>query len=464
MGLLDFNKWMNLSESIAFDPSANYPDKTFGYIVGAVDSGKVVHGGTGGDWGGSLPRALWFAKIADEWGAANGKKGSLVSSQKRSRVLTASGNTSDHYKGNEDAYAVDISASGTEGDALLAYIMERFGHPEYKGGSWFNVNKNGYRYQVGWRVKNHFDHIHVGVKKVAGVQTKSSTSSSTTGTLGAKLLSNPKIAEWLKKNIEKPVTAEQLDGILKSDPTSFDWFKKTFNLNDSGEPVGSVSTTTGSTAKIKSSYDGEKAKNIDILVNEMASQGITNKYAIIAILSTIGKECGFIPKNEIGYGTTSAGRIRKIFGARVKDLTDSQIDVLKKDNVAFFDKVYGAEATKYLGWKTGNTAPGDGYKYRGRGFNQITFKHSYEKYSKIIGTDFVSNPDLLNDVNVAAKAAVAFLKNNLKGMGIDVTKPDVFSSRSEAVEKVVRANHGGGSVAGTEGLAKANEISNKFEA
>jgi hypothetical protein len=96
------------------------------------------------------------------------------SSQKRSRVKTASGSVSDHYKGNLSAYAIDIPASGQKGDELLACIMKKFNngsHSSYKGGKWLNVNVGGYRYQFGWRVKDHYDHIHVGVKKIGSSST-----------------------------------------------------------------------------------------------------------------------------------------------------------------------------------------------------------------------------------------------------------------------------------------------------
>ena len=265
MSLLNFNTWHSLTEAVAFDKSANYADKTFGYPVGAVDTTKVFQGGAGGDWGGSMQRALWFARTAADWAAANGKKGSIISSQKRSRVLTASGNTSDHYKGNDTAYAVDIATSGAEGDALLAYIMEKFGHPEYKGGSWFNITIDGYRYQVGWKVKNHFDHIHVGVKKTVGERVETAITN-VKETIGAKLVKHPKVAEWLTKNIPNPVTAEQLDGMLQKDPKLLNWFKKTFNLNDAGDPASSssISPTSGSvesnwmevTKKIIDNFEG----------------------------------------------------------------------------------------------------------------------------------------------------------------------------------------------------------------
>ncbi len=460
MSLLNFNTWHSLNEAVLFDKSANYPDKTFGYPVGTVDTVKVFPGGSNGDWGGSMQRALWFARTADDWAMANGKNRSLISSQKRSRVLTASGNTSDHYKGNSNAYAVDIATAGAEGDTLLAYIMEKFGHPEYKGGSWFNITIDGYRYQVGWKVKNHFDHIHVGVKKTLGERIETVVNN-VKGTLGAKLINHPKIAEWLKKNVPNAVTADQLDGLLKSDPKTFEWFKKTFNLNDAGDPLtGAPGETTVNTLGLKSNYTGEKASNINLLINEMISQGITNKYAVVGMLSTIGKESGFVPKNEIPYKSTDNSRIRKIFGSRVKGLTDDELTALKSNNIKFWDRVYGSDDPTGKSQQYGNSNPGDGAKYLGRGFNGITFKGNYKKYGDIIGMDLVANPESLNDPKVAAKAAVSFLLNGLKTKGVD---PNSFTNKKDAIHAFVQVNAGlGSNIEGSETLANAIKVSDNF--
>jgi hypothetical protein len=138
---------------------------TYDFDQGSVDSGKVVFGGKNNNWDGSMERALKIANFAKE---CSGKK-NVISSQKRSRVDTASGNVSDHYKGNLSAYAVDIPTRGRKGDELLKCIMSKFNNgsnSDYTGGKWLNVTIEGYRYQFGWRVKDHYDHIHVGVKKV----------------------------------------------------------------------------------------------------------------------------------------------------------------------------------------------------------------------------------------------------------------------------------------------------------
>ena len=74
----------------------------------------------------------------------------------------------------------------------------------------------------------------------------------------------------------------------------------------------------------------------------------------------------------------------------------------------------------------------EGYKYRGRGLIQITFKANYEKYGGLAGVDIVNNPEMANDPEVATKVAVAYLKS--KSIPWDSTS---FSQLGEAFRKAV---------------------------
>ncbi len=163
----------------------------------------------------------------------------------------------------------------------------------------------------------------------------------------------------------------------------------------------------------------------------LAEVGITNEYAQKAILGNVSKESGFAAKYETGYGKTSNDRIRKIFGSRVANLSDEQLNEIKKDDSKFFETVYGYQTQK--GQELGNTEPGDGFKYRGRGLIQLTGKDNYKRIGKQIGVDLVSNPDLVFDTKIGPKVVAAFVKNKLGD------KVNSFKSQSEANKEVTKA-------------------------
>ena len=199
---------------------------TYDFPQGSVDSGKVVFGGTNNDWGGSMERTLEIANYAK---SCTGKK-NPISSQKRSRVKTASGNVSDHYEGNLSAYAVDIPTKGEKGDQLLKCIMSKFdngSHSDYTGGKWLNVNKDGYRYQFGWRVKNHYDHIHVGVKKI-GSKDKEEVIKELPNKETVEL---SKFDEKSKKNLNKLIDKMRSKGILNPIDEIKKWLGSTTKTN-----------------------------------------------------------------------------------------------------------------------------------------------------------------------------------------------------------------------------------------
>jgi putative chitinase len=62
----------------------------------------------------------------------------------------------------------------------------------------------------------------------------------------------------------------------------------------------------------------------------------------------------------------------------------------------------------------GNTQPGDGPRYKGRGLIQVTGKYNYEQLSKDLGGDFLNHPELLEQPKLATLTAGWFWnKRNL---------------------------------------------------
>lgn len=60
----------------------------------------------------------------------------------------------------------------------------------------------------------------------------------------------------------------------------------------------------------------------------------------------------------------------------------------------------------------GDELSGDGYKYRGGGYLQTTFRENYKKAGTNLGVDFEKNPDLLRTPKYALLSAAYFWHSN----------------------------------------------------
>jgi putative chitinase len=148
----------------------------------------------------------------------------------------------------------------------------------------------------------------------------------------------------------------------------------------------------------------EQKANVDAIIKAAQEAGITNQLVIAGILAVAAKESAFKLVEEKSYRNTSVARIRSIFTTRVKNFTDAQLEQLKKDDVKFFGVVYGGMG--------GNNTQGDGFRYRGRGFNQITFKNNYILAAKDTGVSLNLTPERLLNRDVAARALIGFYLRN----------------------------------------------------
>lgn len=204
----------------------------------------------------------------------------------------------------------------------------------------------------------------------------------------------------------------------------------------------------------------------DTLNQQLKAAGITNQKLRIAIIALVNTEGGFQLKEEMSYSRTNVSRLRKVFGTRLQHLTDEQIDTLKKDDVAFYELIYGG--------RYGNSTYGDAYKYRGRGFNQLTFKSAYEKYSRLTGLDLVNQPELLNKPENALKVMAAYFidnhqigqRNGFLKRKFNVSHWDELKKQEDYNRLICQMNAGWGTnMTGSifpEKLAKIDAIANKL--
>jgi predicted chitinase len=137
-----------------------------------------------------------------------------------------------------------------------------------------------------------------------------------------------------------------------------------------------------------------------MIISSLAAAGLSSK-AQANVLAQVKSESNFVPKSE-NLNYSSAKAIQNTFGKnRIPSEEFAQQFV--KNPEALANHVYA---------KTdGNSQPGDGWKYRGRGFLQITGKNAYKSLGDYLKIDLVSNPDLLNSPEIAAKSIPWFFLN-----------------------------------------------------
>jgi hypothetical protein len=184
------------------------------------------------------------------------------------------------------------------------------------------------------------------------------------------------------------------------------------------------------------------AGNIILVKNALEKQGITNRYIVAGILATIAKESLFKTQNEnLNYTTTA--RLRAVFPSYFQ--TDADALPYVSNPEALANRVYG---NKY-----GNTSPGDGWKYRGRGFNGITFKNNYTRYGNLIGKDLVTNPEVANELPVAADIAAVYFRDTLPALFQKYGAKNIndWNDQETALKAAVNANAGAAASAYTIG-------------
>lgn len=177
--------------------------------------------------------------------------------------------------------------------------------------------------------------------------------------------------------------------------------------------------------------NNSQINNIYEIISQLDKCGITNEYSKMAILAVVSKESAFYPQRETSYRGTSNERIRKIF-SKTSFLNDDELNKLKSNDVDFFNFVYGG--------MYGNSQY-DGYKYRGGGFNQLTFKGNYDSVGKRIGVDLVNNPDKIKDISVAAKVLCDYFKKRFNEVGKNIND---FKDKETALKRFFEANRGFG--------------------
>lgn len=91
-----------------------------------------------------------------------------------------------------------------------------------------------------------------------------------------------------------------------------------------------------------------------------------------------------------------------------------------------YDIKYAPERAKRLG----NLRPGDGFKYIGRGFIQLTGRENYRRAGRALGLPLEEQPELVEKPEVAAKVAIWFWQHRVQ------PKVDDYSDTRSATKPI----------------------------
>jgi putative chitinase len=124
--------------------------------------------------------------------------------------------------------------------------------------------------------------------------------------------------------------------------------------------------------------------------------GINTPLRVAHFIAQIATETGgfTIYEENLNYG---AKRLMEVWPARFPDLQIAGAYAHNPEKLANF--VY-ADANRKPGYRLGNTKPGDGWRYRGRGFIQTTGRDNYRK------AGFEDAPEKLSVPSIGLRAAV----------------------------------------------------------
>jgi putative chitinase len=159
--------------------------------------------------------------------------------------------------------------------------------------------------------------------------------------------------------------------------------------------------------------------------------GIRSALRTAHIMTQFDAECGLKPRRESLYFKTIEG-LRSTFKTPFKGKSDAFVSQYLKDSVKCANYVYANRGGN------GDEASGDGFKYRGGGFPQTTFKDGYQRLKDVTGIDFVANPDFILTEENALLAGLIYWKDNNLNKYADLDDLDAVSDQINIGRQTVK--------------------------
>jgi putative chitinase len=220
----------------------------------------------------------------------------------------------------------------------------------------------------------------------------------------------PTSLEFIIKGITNTIESNQWTTTLESMAIPKDPFGS--SIGDGPVEQASRNENRGINPSAKPSPLPQKRSIVDKIIKTAKKYGINDKNRITCILAVAYAETRISNISE--SFVYSADRFRQIFGGYrrrtnsgilklIKNWTNEELTPYLTSQEKSCNLIYGGLY---------NNGPNEGWKYRGRGFTQVTFKSNYESFQKklsaySIQTNIVQDPDsITRDEDLAVEMLV----------------------------------------------------------
>lgn len=189
-------------------------------------------------------------------------------------------------------------------------------------------------------------------------------------------------------------------------------------------------------------YPYAKPGTYDALVKNFPDYDLTTKYRVAMFISQCGHESGGfrVTSENLNYSAAALNAVfPKYFKNAGRDAYEYERHPEKIANVVYANRM-------------GNNSEGDGWKFRGRGFIQLTGKNNYQAFNSTLNppTDILNNPELVSqDINLCVKSALWYWDSNnlnkyadnqdVRGCTIAINGGlNGFADRNKQYEKLIK--------------------------
>lgn len=166
-------------------------------------------------------------------------------------------------------------------------------------------------------------------------------------------------------------------------------------LSSGASWVGEKTGISSAVGMVRNAHN--EASAVPALTQAMAEAGITDPNEQAAFMGQMHHESGGFRTMEESFNYRSADRIMAVSRTARNQGQEAVEAAMAQGPEAVAELMYGG--------RMGNTEAGDGYRYRGRGYTQLTGRDNYTAASEALGVDLVNNPDLAADPEVASRIA-----------------------------------------------------------